>query len=71
VSRSRASEPGAWGGNVDAPASAASEADRAPASGAAAAGTGTAAATGSGLHAAPPADPAMDDPESGGPRAGL
>ncbi|CEA07185.1 Polyketide cyclase / dehydrase and lipid transport [Arthrobacter saudimassiliensis] len=68
---SRGSETGAWRGNVDAPGNAATGSGPAPASGAAAAGTGTAAATGSGLHAAPPADPAMDDPESGGPRAGL
>ena len=57
----RGSETGAWRGDVDAP-------------GNAPAGGGTAregAPARSGLAAAPDEDPALDDPESGGPRAGL
>lgn len=73
---SRGSETGSWRGDVAAPSNAAT--------GSAGLGTGTAAGTvagtaaGSGtstdtgnLAAAPDADPAMDDPESGGPRAGF
>ncbi|MET4060539.1 putative membrane protein [Arthrobacter sp. UYP6] len=52
---SQGAETGAWRGNVDAPPTSAA----APA---------TSTST---LAAAPEADPAMDDPESGGPRAGL
>lgn len=48
---------GAWRGNIDAPPTA----PAAP----------TTSTSTSGLAAAPESDPAMDDPESGGPRAGL
>ena len=58
---SRGSETGAWRGDVEAPGNAATGAGAA----------GVAGAAGGGLHAAPEADPAMDDPESGGPRAGI
>lgn len=56
----KGSATGSWRGNVDAPPTAA---DAAPA-------PATSTST-SGLAAAPEADPAMDDPESGGPRAGF
>ena len=55
---------GSWRGNVDAPGNAATDAT----------GTtpvGPTSTDTSRLAAAPDADPAMDDPESGGPRAGL
>ena len=58
---SRGSETGSWRGNVDAPGNAAT-------------GPGSAEPTSTDttrLAAAPAADPAMDDPESGGPRAGF
>ena len=58
---SRGSETGSWRGDVDAPGNAATGAG-----GSTPTSTNTA-----GLAAAPAADPAMDDPESGGPRAGL
>ena len=55
----RGAPTGAWRGNVDAPPTP----DPAP--------VAPAATSTSGLAAAPESDPAMDDPESGGPRAGL
>jgi len=58
---SRGSETGSWRGDVDAPGNAATGAG-----GSTPTSTNTA-----GLAAAPAADPALDDPESGGPRAGL
>lgn len=58
----RGAPTGAWRGNVDAP----------PTAAAAPAGSGTPTSTStSGLAAAPESDPALDDPESGGPRAGV
>ena len=62
---SRGSETGAWRGNVEAPGNAATG------SAGLATGVGTTSTDSAGLAAAPEADPAMDDPESGGPRAGL
>ena len=56
---SQGSATGAWRGNIDAPPTAADAPSSAPA-------TST-----SKLAAAPEGDPAMDDPESGGPRAGF
>ncbi|MBP3035709.1 SRPBCC family protein [Arthrobacter sp. zg-ZUI100] len=49
-------ETGSWRGNVDAPPTASAP---------------TTSTSASGLAAAPESDPAMDDPESGGPRAGF
>ena len=53
----QSSATGAWRGNIDAPPTAAD--------------TPAVPTSTSGLSAAPEADPAMDDPESGGPRGGL
>ncbi|KAD4059698.1 cyclase [Arthrobacter yangruifuii] len=61
---SRAAETGSWRGNVQAPGNAAT-------GGPAPAATGPTSTATERLAAAPEADPAMDDPESGGPRAGL
>lgn len=62
---SRGSETGAWRGNVEAPGNAATG------SAGLATGVGPTSTDSAGLAAAPESDPAMDDPESGGPRAGL
>lgn len=63
----RGAPTGAWRGNVDAPPTAATP--TAAATPAASSGTPASTST-SGLAAAPESDPALDDPESGGPRAG-